>query len=188
MHRSIIVDKRNRNRLVFAAIVLVFATPLLTALVLHLSGWRPANTRNYGTLVQPPVDVSGADVRLADGSAFAWRDEQWHWNLLALPNGSCGDECRTRLAEIMRMRITLGRNADRLRVLYLGEPLPAQDLAAATPLQTGTDTANAFARYRPQQPGALALALVDPNGLLMLRWDAGYDAARLRQDIVKVVH
>jgi hypothetical protein len=45
-----------------------------------------------------------------------------------------------------------------------------------------------LAPYRPAAAGAVSLALVDPNGLLMLRYPEGYDAARLRQDVVKVVH
>ena len=182
------MDKRNRNRLVFLAIVFVFAAPLLAALALNLAGWRPQHTRNYGTLVQPPVDVAAAPVALAGGGALVWRDPQWHWTLLALPAGECGDACRARLAELLRMRITLGRNAERLRVVYLGPALPADVLAALAPLQAGSDTNGAFAAYRPTYGGALALALVDPNGLLMLRYAAGYDAGRLRQDIVKVVH
>jgi hypothetical protein len=55
-------------------------------------------------------------------------------------------------------------------------------------LLAGRDDSGALAAYRPAASGAVALALVDPNGLLMMRYDAGYEAARLRQDIVKVVH
>lgn len=184
------MDKRNRNRLVFLAIVLVFAAPLLAAVALHLSGWRPQALRNYGTLVQPPQDVAAATVALAGAEPLLWRDPQWHWTLLALGNGDCGEACQARLAELMRMRITLGRNAERLRVVYLGpQPLPGAAAAALAPLLSGSDPGGAFAAYRPDGPaGAVALALVDPNGLLMLRYPAGYDAARLRADIVKVLH
>jgi hypothetical protein len=182
------VDKRNRNRLVFLAIVLVFAAPIVTALVLNAAGWRPALTRNSGTLVQPPVDVSSTLVTMADGSKLVWRDPQWHWTLLAFPSGTCGEACQARLAELMRLRITLGRNAERLRIVYVGTPLPATTAGALAPIQFGQDDTGAFATHVPAQSGALALALVDPNGLLMMRYDAGYDAGRLRQDIVKVVH
>jgi hypothetical protein len=182
------VDSKNRNRLVLIAIVLVFAAPIATALLLNASGWRPAGTRNSGTLVQPPADVGNAPVTLADGSRLVWRDPQWHWTLLALPNGECAQACQTRLAELVRMRITLNRNAERLRIVYLGAALPASASAAAAPLLAGNDDNGALAAYRAANPGELALALVDPNGLLMMRYAAGYDAALLRGDIVKVVH
>lgn len=177
------MDSRNRNRLVLIAIVLVFAAPIVTALLLDASGWRPAGTRNSGTLVQPPADVGNASVTLADGSKLVWRDPQWHWTLLALPNGDCAQACQTRLAELVRMRITLNRNAERLRIVYVGAALPA-----SAPLLAGNDDNGELAAYRAANPGELALALVDPNGLLMMRYAAGYDAALLRGDIVKVVH
>lgn len=181
------MDKIRRGRLSFLAIVLVFAAPIVAALVLNLSGWRPEKTRNYGALVQPPADVTALPVTLAGGARLDWRDPQWHWTLLALGNGACADACRTRLAELVRLRITLGRNAERLRIVYLGPALPPADAAALAPLQVGDD-AGGLAAYHPAEAGTLALALVDPNGLLMLRYGAGYDAGRLRGDIVKVVH
>ena len=182
------MDSKTRNRLVFVAVVLVFAAPLIAAWLLNAAGWRPANLRNSGTLVRPPADVAAAPVTLADGSRLVWRDPQWHWTLVALARDECAGPCQSRLAELVRMRITLGRNADRLRLVLLGAQLPPADAAAAAPLLIGRDDAGRFAAYQPAEAGALALALVDPNGLLMMRYDAGYDAARLRQDIVKVVH
>lgn len=182
------MDRRNRNRLLFVLIVLVFAAPLLAAWLLSASGWRPAATRNSGTLVQPPRDVSALPVALADGSALVWRDPQWHWTLLAIGNGACADACQQRIAELLRMRITLGRKAERLRIVYLGEPLPEATRAGLAPLLAGRDDSGALGDYRPAEAGRLGLALVDPNGLLMMRYAADYDALRLRQDIVKVVH
>ena len=182
------MNSRNRNRLLFVAIVLVFAAPMIAAWLLNASGWRPANTRNSGTLVEPPVDVAATPVTLADGSQLVWKDPQWHWTLLALAGGDCAAACQSRLAELLRLRITLGRNADRLRIVYLGAPLAADVAAASVPLQIAREGAATLAAYRPAEPDTLALALVDPNGLLMMRYDAGYDAARLRADIVKVVH
>jgi hypothetical protein len=182
------VDSRNINRLVLIAIVLMFAAPIAVALLLNAAGWRPANMRNSGTLVQPPVDIGNVSVTLADGSKLVWRDPQWHWTLLALPNGECAQACQTRLAELVRLRITLNRNAERLRIVYLGVALPVSASAAAAPLLAGNDDNDALAAYRAGNPGELALALVDPNGLLMMRYAAGYDAALLRGDIVKVLH
>jgi hypothetical protein len=166
----------------------MFAAPIVAALLLNASGWRPAHTRNSGTLVQPPLDIGSVPVTLADGSNLVWRDPQWHWTLLALANGNCAQACQTRLAELVRMRITLNRNAERLRIVYVGPPLPSPEQGAEATLLTGSDDDGTLAAYRPAASGELALALVDPNGLLMMRYANGYDAALLRADIVKVVH
>ena len=182
------MNSRTKNRLILAAIALVFATPLVVAYLLNAEGWRPQQTRNSGTLVEPPRDVSAVAATLVDRTRLVWRDPQWHWTLLALPGAQCATQCRTRLDEALRMRLTLGRNAERLRIVYLGSPLPAADLAARTPLLAGQDDSGALAEYRAHGDDALALALVDPNGLLMLRYPEGYSAQGLRSDIQKVLH
>lgn len=182
------MNKTNRSRLVLIAIVLVFAAPLVVALLLSRTGWRPAASRNYGVLVEPPVDISAAPVTLAGGGKLDWRDRQWHWTLVALGNGDCAESCQARLADVLRMRLTLSRNAERLRVVYLGSPLPAPALQSLAPLLAGSDDNGVLSAYRPAAAGAPALVLVNPNGLLILRYDPGFDVARVRQDLVKVVH
>jgi len=182
------VNKTNRNRLFLIAIALMFAAPLVVALLLNLSGWRPATTRNYGVLVEPPVDVGAASVSLDGGGKLDWSDPQWHWTLVVLANGDCGEDCQARIASVLRMRLTLNRNAERLRVLYLGPALPAPAVTALAPLLAGNDDGNVLAAYRSEAVGTPTLALVNPNGLLMLRYGQDFDVARVRQDLVKVVH
>jgi hypothetical protein len=182
------MNPQSRSRLVLAAIALVFAAPLLIAFWLNVEGWRPQQTRNSGTLVEPPRDVTSAAVTQLDGGKFAWRDPQWHWTLLALPGPRCAVQCQMRLDEALRMRITLGRNAERVRIVYIGPALPQEQVAARAPLIAARDDADVFGRYRARADDDLALALVDPNGLLMLHYPEGYSAQGLRSDIQKVLH
>src|SRR5262249_4255748 len=136
----------------------------------------------------PPVDVSATPVTLADGAKLEWRDPQWQWTLLALPGTTCAQNCRERLDEMLRMRITLGRNAERLRIVYLGPALDAESVKARAPLIAASDDGAAFAPYRTQAVDGLALVLVDPNGLLMLRYREGYAAQGVREDLKRVLH
>ena len=182
------MNKQNRNRLALIALVLIFAAPLVIAYLMNRVGWHPEHMRNSGTLVEPPRDVSTVAVTLSEGSKLAWRDPQWHWTLLALPGARCAAQCQTRLDETLRMRLTLGRNAERLRLVYLGPALAPEYLTARAPLLAGQDDTGAFAAYRAGGDDDLALALVDPNGLLMLRYAQGYSAQGLRSDIQKVMH
>ncbi len=169
-------------------VVAVFLVPLLAALLLSQSDWQPHKTRNSGTLVEPPRNVAATVIALTDGSRLDWHDPQLRWTLIALPGANCGDECRTRLDEALRMRLTLGQNAARLRIVYLGAALPGDFVAARAPLQAGSDVAGAFAAERAHGDDALALALVDPNGWLMLRYPDGYSAQGLRSDIQQVIY
>jgi hypothetical protein len=182
------MNPRRRNRLVLVLIVLLFAAPLVAAFLLRAGDWRPARTVANGVLVEPPRDLTAVAVTLADGSRLAWRDAQFRWTLLALPGARCETQCRARLDEALRLRITLGRNAERLRVTYLGPPLPADFLAARAPLLVGRDDTGALAAERAQGEDALALALVDPNGRLILRYPEGYAAQGVRKDIVRILY
>ena len=178
---------QNKNRLILIAVLLLFAAPLVIAFVLNRQGWHPQNTRNSGTLVEPPYSVVNSPVTLAGGGKLVWRNAQWQWTLLVLPGPRCETQCQTRLDEALRMRLTLGRNADRLRIVYLGPELPLSSFTAGA-LVVGGDDTGAFAKYRAQGEDSLALALVDPNGLLMLHYADGYSAIGVRSDIQRVFH
>ncbi len=182
-------DARRKNRFMLLGIVALFIGPILLAGALTWSGWRPAGTKAYGSLIDPPHDVSGVQVTLADGAKFVWRNPQWQWTLLALPGSTCAQACRAVLGDVLRMRATLGRNAERVRVLYLGPTLPPDTLAALIPLQQGAQDSNdPFAAWRANGDDTLSLALVDPNGLLMRAYAQGYDVAGVRRDLPKVVN
>lgn len=183
-----VMKKSNRGRLVLIGIFVLFAIPLAAAFLLRGSGWQPARTLQSGILLHPPRDVCAVPVTLVDGSRYAWLDPKYRWTLVMMPGSECAQNCQTRLDEAMRMRITLGRNADRLRVLYLGPALAQDFLAARAPLAAGRDDSGAFAFARAQGADDLALALVDPRGQLMLRYADGYSAQGLRSDVVKILY
>jgi len=178
---------RNKNRWMLLGVTALFVVPILIALTLNLVGWRPQGTKAYGTLIDPPRSVEYAAVTLAGGEKFVWRDPQWHWTLVALPSATCAQHCQAALADLLRMRATLGRNAERVRVLYLGPALPADMTTSLTPLQQGNDDSSAFVALRAKGDDALALALVDPGAYLMMRYDEGYDVGGVRRDLPKVV-
>ena len=76
---------QQRSRLALIFIVLLFGTPFVTAVVLRFGGWQPGQTRNYGTLVQPPQDWSAMPLKTVDGAAYPWDPEARRWHLLLLP-------------------------------------------------------------------------------------------------------
>ena len=166
----------------------LFIGPILIAAALSFSGWRPAGTKAYGTLIDPPRDVSAANVTLASNEKFVWRNPQWQWTLLVLPGASCADKCSAAIGDVLRMRATLGRNAERLRVLYVGAPLPSTTMEQLNPLQAGVDEANALAAWHATGDDTVALALVDPGGLLMMAYPQGFDVAGVRRDLPKVIN
>ena len=182
------MNKRTQNRIVFVVIVLLFAVPLIAAFVLRSSGWQPTNTKNTGTLVVPPRDITHVTATLNDGTPFVWKDPQYRWTLLLLPSADCAAKCVERIDEAVRMRLTLGRNAERMRVIYIGPPQADEFFARRAPLAFVRDETNTFADERARNADSLALALIDPNGLLMMRYPDGYSAQGLRSDITRIIY
>ncbi len=178
---------RTRSRIGLILIVALFAAPLLAAIVLHTIGWRPAATRNYGEMIEPPRDLGAARFVLADGRPLAWKDADWSWTIFALPGPACATRCIERIDELRRARLTLNQNAHRVRVVVLGADLAPALLAAMEPVQTARDVDRSLSGLHPAGSDELAVAFADPHGFLVLRYAAGYDANRLRKDLARLV-
>lgn len=177
---------RNRNRIGLILIVLLFAAPLLTAYVLSARGWRPAGTRNYGTMIEPPRDLTAARFVYDDGKPLAWKDENWSWTIFALPGPHCAQKCVARLDELRRARLTLNQNVFRVRIVVLGD-VPADALAALAPVRTARDVGHALDDMRPAGDDEVAVAFADPHGFLVLGYGVGYDANKLRKDLERAI-
>jgi len=177
---------RNRNRIGLILILLLFAAPLLTAYVLNTIGWRPAGMRNYGTLIEPPQDLTSARFVDDDGKLIAWKDEDWSWTVFALPGPSCAKACLERIDELRRARLTLNQNAFRVRVVVLGD-VDAAALATMKPVTHARDADARLAALRPSGADEVAVAFADPHGFLVLRYPVGYDGNKLRKDLARVI-
>lgn len=176
----------SRKRLGLVLLALLFAAPMLAAIVLNAVGWRPAGTRNYGELITPPQDLTAAPFVLADGAPLAWKDADWSWTVFALPGPGCAQQCLARIEELRRVRLSLNQNAARVRVVVLAD-LPADALAALAPVASARDATAALAGLHPAAADELAVAFADPHGFLVLRYAAGYDGNQLRKDLARLV-
>lgn len=178
---------QNRKRLGLVLIVLLFATPIVTAYVLNAMGWRPSGMRNYGTLIEPPQDLTAARFALDDGKPLAWKDAEWSWTLIALPGAGCAEKCLARIDELRRARLTLNQNAYRVRVVVLDATLPANALESMKPVERARDVDEKLSTFRPTNNDDVAAVLVDPHGFVILSYPAGYDGNLLRKDLARLI-
>lgn len=182
------MDVRNRRRLQAGLIAAIFAVPVIVALVLTMGGWIP-NGRSYGQPIQPERDLVGMPVQLADGHAFAWSNHDAVWTLVALPGPDCAEHCLRQLDLVHRAKITLGRHAGKLRLVYLGAPpdgVVAQGFDEVWTL--AATTSQALDDLRATARDSVSAVLVTPDGKTLTRYPANFDAEGLRKDLKKVVH
>lgn len=176
--------RQRKNRLKLVLIAAVFLAPAIIAAALGLAGWQPG-ARGHGEPILPQRSFVDVRITLADGSAYAWRDSEPRMTLVALPGTDCAANCERMLALVRNARITLGRNADRLRLLYVGEPSRDAELMKAW--EFGSDVDGKLESFRPSGPDSLSALLVESNGTALSYYPAGFDGPGLARDLQKVI-
>lgn len=177
-------QKRNRKTLILVA--LCFAAPMLASLVLTQLGWMPSGRKNYGELLSAPHLLNNTQAQ--DGSPFEWKTPEWYWTLIVRVPEQCAGECLQQLDLVGNLREALAQNATKLRIA-VADPLPegsklAQQ-AGVYPLIQPLDSSVSQGLAMPQH--APRLALVDPNGYIILRYPQAADLSQVRKDLAKLL-
>jgi hypothetical protein len=159
--------------------------------VLRFSGWRPAGTRNFGEMLDPPGDLRGVVSRRADGSAYAWNPAARHWRIALAPPASCTAECAKLAQDLNTVWQLTGRDADRVDVLWICpgtkcEPPAGAPRTATLQLVQGDPRLRA-ALPRLDDPRGVPVYVIDPNGFVILRYPPGFDPGGLRADLAKLL-
>ncbi|MFC5742576.1 hypothetical protein [Dyella tabacisoli] len=177
------------SRLKLLLIMAVFAAPIIAAALLTFSGWQPIGKAN-GQPIFPQRNFADEHLRVqvSDGQWWAWRATEPQLTLIALAGPDCAARCIDTLTKMAAARITLNRNAPRLRLLYLGTPpVDAGQDGMKNYWALGTDTDGKLAGYRPSEPDSVAALLVESNGTALSLYSAGFDPTGLRKDLQKVI-
>jgi len=174
-----------RSRLTLLLIAVLFLGSFFVAAALRFSGWEPQGRRNYGELLQPPVNLATHPLLRADGSAFAWQPEGDRWRFLVAPPADCAQACVRTLDALHRIWLGQGRKADRIEVLWFGALPAGPRFRALVPMRA--DDRLAAALPEAARADALPIYLVDPSGYLVLHYRPGFDPAGVRKDLGKLV-
>jgi len=167
----------------------VSLAPFLASFLLYYS-WKPQTFSNYGELLEvaPLADVAVAD---RDGKDFRFDQLRGKWMFLMVDSGICDEYCVSKLYLMRQIRLTQGKNRDRIERLWLipddVRPAPAVELQYPGTRQLMVD-ADAVLRLLPALRSARDhIYLVDPFGNLMMRFPRNADPHRMKQDITKLV-
>ena len=179
-------QQRNRNRGMLALIVVLFLGSALVAGLLRVSGWRPEGTRNHGELLQPPVDLRQAKLRLRDGGEYAWHPAERTWRIALAPRQDCGAPCVELSQQLDTVWQLFGRRADHVHILWIG-PAPEEAVRNAAWREVAPDPALLAALPRNDDPAGTPVYVIDPNGFVILRYPPGFDPGHLREDVARLL-
>ncbi|HEX4649409.1 MAG TPA: hypothetical protein VH111_11315 [Steroidobacteraceae bacterium] len=177
-------ELRTRNLRTLGALAGLFLLPLAMAFFTYYgTDWRPARRVNHGVLILPPRSLP----QTAD-APFHGR-----WSLVYVGGGGCDSSCRESLYVMRQTRLALGKDMTRVgRVLLASSDCCASAfLAREHPGLVVLDASGADARALlgsfPIDSREHTLFVVDPNGNLMMSYDARRDPRGLLEDLKKLL-
>jgi len=181
--------RASRARLSLLLIAAVAAAPLVAAYALfHF--WRPSAFTNYGQLL-PPDRIADVSIRQADGSDFTLAALKGKWVLMMVDSGICDAFCRRKLYQMRQVRLTQGKDMERIERAWLvdDEARPASELVTE---YRGTRVVSArgsplLSRLPADVSVRDHIYIVDPLGNLMMRYPRDADPSRIKKDVTRLL-
>lgn len=179
---------RRRGRLILLAIFAVCAAPLVVAFLAY-QFFPPTGRVNYGELIEPPKPLPSARLARLDGQPFALDELKGKWILLQVDRADCAADCQVKLFNMRQVRLAQGQNADRIERVWLlldrGRPSPelARLYEGAIIVYGGATLADAL----PASSARDHVFVVDPLGLVMLRFPRDADPKRMIKDLERLL-
>lgn len=186
-------------RFVLVLITVLFATPLLLAVLMRTAWWdfRPSELSNRGTLIQPPVALIREELGALSGRQDA--TESPHWLILLLYDGRCAEACAGVLADLRQVHIASGKHREKIRLWLVSPSVPAQEdserIHGIYPEfelfvdKHGTliDSLTQVERQSPLSTTAHQAFVVDPAANIILGYDPGFDPGDLAEDLDRLL-
>ncbi|MGE0653444.1 MAG: cytochrome C oxidase subunit I [Alphaproteobacteria bacterium] len=164
-------------------LALVCIAPVAASYLAYYT-WTPATTRNYGELI-PPTPI--AELGPAAAPASTLSPLRGKWVMVVVDGPDCQDACREKLWQIRQLRLTQGKEMDRVARAWLvtGEGQPAADLLAeyaGTELLRDSDVPALAAALAGRSPKD-HIFVIDPLGNLMMQFPKDPDLSRVKKDL-----
>lgn len=181
----------SRGRLKLILVLLVCAAPVLASYFTYYV-IRPEGRINYADLIEPQRPVGDTVIQRPDGAADTLASLRGKWVLVAAAPPACDAACSTALYNIRQVRLTTGRERERVERLWLltepGDPDPAL-LAQHEGLIVRRIAADSLTRFEPATGGRSVdhIFIIDPMGNLMMRFPAQPDPSRMKKDLIKLL-
>lgn len=185
-------------RIALVIIAGLFVLPLALAWLMYSGAidYQPAETRNLGALVEPPVPTTIEALEVRDMGGETASDWSEHWLVLYAAPDPCEAACLADAEGLRQVHRAAGRNQQRIRLLLLGpgarsqagalrELYPAYLLASDPGGQVTAALDGVAVAQGAAMPGSLYL--LDPLGNIMMFYAAGFDPNDLKKDLKRLL-
>lgn len=190
---SVLPSHWQRFRTLYLVLALCAAPVIASYLTYYV--FRPVGRTNYGDLVSPQRPLPRLALSRLDGSAVDVADLRGRWLMVLVDGGDCPDSCSQKLWKMRQVRLTTGKDADRIERVWLisdAAPLPTivmREYEGTIFLRADASELASFLPL-PTEAGAMLVDpiwLVDPLGNLMMRWPKDADPNRMKRDLGRLL-
>ncbi len=163
--------------------------PFVGSLLLYYF-WTPQAFTNYGELITA-VPLAGVAIPARDGSQLRLDELRGKWVFLSVDSGNCDDYCQSKLYVMRQIRLTQGKDQDRIERLWLVSDgvQPASGIQAEyqgmRTMLTATD--DFIARLPASGSPRDHIYVIDPFGNLMMRFPRSVEPQRMKKDIDRLM-
>jgi cytochrome oxidase Cu insertion factor (SCO1/SenC/PrrC family) len=181
--------KPEKSLLSLWLLIALCAAPVAAAYVAFYL-WQPSGHVNYGELLepQPLPDIA---LKLDDGSPWRVSDLRGKWTFVMLDSGSCDENCRQKLLYMRQVRLTQGKELDRIVRAWLmtddaepGEAVRSEYQGTLLVRAAGSTLTSLFpATGMPSDH----IYVIDPYGNLMMRYPRNPDPRSMVKDIGRLL-
>lgn len=195
-------NSTTRSRIWLLILASLFLAPVILAwLVFYVfPEWQPQGTINNGELVQPVRPVPAFQLQSLDGKSLDETFFRGKWTFVSLLQGDCDEACVKQLYTIRQIRLTQGKNIDRLQRLlfWRGSPPSIAALHSLQEKYPGLVILPLTGEYAQAIPQVFQIDdtnplksndyyLVDPLGNLMMRYPADSEPKGVIKDLHRLL-
>jgi cytochrome oxidase Cu insertion factor (SCO1/SenC/PrrC family) len=185
--------QQSKGRWKLFAVMAICAAPVIGSYFTYYV-IKPQGRTNYGTLLDPRVyPMPALGSTLLDGQPTTLDAYKGKWIMLQVDSADCTDACKTKLYDMRQLRLTQGKDMDRIeRVWLVTDKAPLETLVLRAYDGTHVLRADpaALKSWLPADEGTTPadhLYMIDPLGNLMMRFPKDADANKIKKDISKLL-
>lgn len=184
--------RRRIQRMKLLAVLLVCASPVLASYLAYYV-FPPMGRTNFGELIEPQRPVPALELQTLQGESTPWQPLLGQWVLLQVDQGRCDTPCADKLHALRQHRTMTGKERERIDRVWLvtdSAPVSPSVLEGHEGLVTWRAQAQQLATWLPVEAGRSMtdyLYVIDPQGNLMMRFDAKGEPRRIHKDISRLL-
>ena len=184
---------QSKGRWKLFVIILVCASPLIASYLAYYV-IKPQGRTNYGELLDPRnYPMPQMNTTALDGKPASLENYKGKWIMLQADSADCAEPCRTKLFQQRQLRLTQGKEMDRIERVWLvtdDKPIDTTLLKEYDGTRVLRADPARLKQWLPVEEGAALtdhVYMIDPLGNLMMRFPKNPDPNKMKKDIGKLL-